>query len=235
MADALQDMIDQLRETGGFEDAVAFLESKRSEIGNSATEEDVQRLLLEHMMSSVASIGEDVDLDADELAFMERATAAVRESFNDDDWHYSERAIRPDLFTFEAGCRGDHCSNIRLRVTVETNPRCCSIKAVLPVSAEETYAYPLCKQIAKMNYSFRFGGFVYDERDGEVAFEFTYPIKDVADKDIFKLAMGTVLTTADGHYDEIRNYAVGRFKKSEMEQILAEADKLIADLKTLSE
>ena len=143
--------------------------------------------------------------------------------------------MRADYFVFEAGCRGRHCGSIRLRVVVETNPRCCHITAILPISAEGIYAYPLCKYLAKINYSFRYGGFVYDERDGEVAFDFTYPTENGIDKDNFKTALGAVLASADSHYDEIRNYSVGRFKKSEVEQVLSEIKKLVVDLKTLDE
>ena len=61
--------------------------------------------------------------------------------------------------------------NLRIRIHVEADPDVCRIDAVLPISADSTYEYPLCKVLAKENFAKRFGSFKYDERDGEITYE----------------------------------------------------------------
>lgn len=232
MIDAVQKVIDELQARGGMEDEIAYLESKADELDEGITEADVHMLLVRHMMSEVMDTGEDVQLDASEAEFMEQATASARETLEKAGYHYSEHAAREDYVIFEAAFRGENCTNVQLRVAVETNPRTCHVRAILPITVEDTYAYPFCKMITKLNYRFRYGCFNYNERDGEVSFECNFPIENDLDGDDLDTVINAVLSSADSHYSDIRRYAVGKFKKDEVKQILSEVKALVVDLKS---
>lgn len=110
------------------------------------------------------------------------------------------------------------------------NPRCIRIQAVLPTSADQTFDYPLCKAIAKLNYPKRYGALQYDERDGEVCYEYSYPITHGVFKDDFKMLFGIVTSSATDEYKMLRNYCAGKFSRTEVRDILIKVNDLVNEL-----
>lgn len=236
MTNLFDKIIEDLKNAnGGKEDEViTALRAKREELGDDASEEDimdaVQSLLLETLSEASSDDGDTpVVLTDEDKDHLEKATATVKEFLDDNNWHYSTRELRADLVLYELGFTVKN-TNLRVRIHVEADPNVCRIDAVLPISADSTYEYPLCKVLAKENYSKRFGSFKYDERDGEIIYVHSF----ITDHGIFKDDLETyfhaVVSTAASSYDDIRKCCVGRFKANEITEILQKVNALVSDI-----
>lgn len=235
MANKLDEVIEQFKEAnGGKEDAIIrALMAKRDELGEDPSDEDVSKAVQECIVSQLAGAlgtnGDNVELTEEDRAFVEVATLQVKELFSSEGWHYSERILRPDLVVYELGFGLQGC-NLRMRVHIENNPKVCRIDAYLPITADSTYEYVLCKAIAKENYPRRFGALQYDEKDGEVSYRYSYPITHGVEIDDLKRVFLAVASSAADSYETIRKCCVGKFKSKEINDILNKVNKLVSDL-----
>lgn len=100
----------------------------------------------------------------------------------------------------------------------------------LPISADSIYEYPLCKVLAKENFAERFGSFKYDERDGEITYEYGFLARHGILKDDLETYFHAVVCSAITCYDDIRKYCVGRFKGKEVNEILKKVNDLVSDI-----
>lgn len=229
MANRLDEMIEQARKDG-LDDLADVLEEKGKQLGDAPSEEDIhsaiQSALKEHLSGLIPDMAEDADPE-----YMERSIATVKEVFDEKDWHYHFRNVRPDVAIFELGFNVDKVA-LRVRVTIENMPKVCRVDAILPISAEELYAYPLCKAIVKANYPKRYGAFHYDEEDGELSYRYSYPIGHGIHKDEFSSIVRAVIHSAvdDECYPEIKKCATGKFKNKEKNEILARVNDLVDDI-----
>lgn len=232
----ISDLIEQLKNDENrpaqADALIPLLEAKQKELGDDATEEQMDQAIQECIMAHLAgSLGMSVDgISGEETQeFMESATTAVKSFFDEEGWHYSERISKPDLVVYELGFNLQNCS-LRMRVHVEAVPRVCRIDAILPITADETYDYLLCKAIAKENYPRRYGAMQYDERDGEVSYRYSYPIGHGVYKDDLKRIFLAVANSASDSYAEVKKHCVGRYKKKEINDILKRINALVSDL-----
>ncbi len=243
MANVLDQMIAELLETNGGEETpvIAALRAKRNELGDEVTEEQAKSAALAVLMEFMptdsegegaetsSSGGDDITLTAKDVACMEDTKAMVVEYLHDEEWRYSTNSPRKDIFIFDFGCTMKGV-NLRIKVYVEGDPNVCRIVAYLPITADGIYAYPLCKLMAKENYSKRFGSFKYDERDGEVCYEYSVLTENGLKKDDFERYLNACIGSAVGGYATIRRYCVGRFKKAEVDDILEKINELVNDI-----
>ena len=211
---------------------IPLLEAKQAELGDDATEEQmdqaIQECIMAHLVGSFG-VSDDGTSGEETQEFMRSATKAVKSFFDEEGWHYSERISRPDLVVYELGFSLKNCS-LRMRVHVEAVPRVCRIDAILPITADKTYDYLLCKAIAKENYPRRFGAMQYDERDGEVSYRYSYPIGHGVYTDELKRIFLAVANSASLSYAEVKKHCVGRYKKKEIQEILQSINILLNDL-----
>lgn len=236
MANKIRDLIEQLKNDENrpaqADALIPLLEAKQRELGDNATEEQmdqaIQECIMAHLSGSLGLSGNG-DLGEGTQEFMESATSAVKSFFDEEGWHYGERISKPDLVIYELGFNLQNCS-LRMRVHVEALPRVCRIEAILPITADETYDYLLCKAIAKENYPRRFGAMQYDERDGELSYRYSYPIGHGVHKDDLKRIFLAVANSASDSYVEVRKHCVGRYKKKEINEILNKINSLVSDL-----
>jgi len=235
MANKLDEIIEQFKEVnGGREDEVIkALMAKREELGEDPSDDEVSKALHDCIIGQLAGAlgvsGEDVELTEEDQAFMSEAIEKTKELFANEGWHYSERITRPDLVVFEMGFGLKGC-NLRMRVHIENNPKVCRIDANLPITADSTYDYILCKAIAKENYPRRFGALQYDENDGEVSYRYSYPITHGVNIDDLKRVFLAVASSAAESYETIKKCCVGKFKSKEINEILNKVNKLVSDL-----
>ena len=236
MANFFDSVIEDLKKAnGGNEDEViTALRAKRDELGEGASESDVmsavRSCLMAQLSSALGGIAEDkpVVLSDKDKKYMEGATAVVKEFLDENHWHYGIRELRNDLVLYDLGF-GVKGVNLRIRIHVEADPDVCRIDAVLPISADSTYEYPLCKVLAKENFAKRFGSFKYDERDGEITYEYSFLARHGILKDDLETYFHAVVGSAISCYDEIRKCCVGRFKGKEVNEILKKVNALVSD------
>lgn len=229
MANRIDEMITDAKENG-LDDLVSALEKKRDALGTNPSEEDVFAAIHEVMAQQLSSLIPDTDPE-----FMEKAINNIKEVFVEQGWRFHVENVRPDVAVFELGFSirvNDKPTNITVNVYVEEQPQSCRICVTLPFTAEDIYAYPLSRTLARINYKKRFGSFSYDERDGELTYDYSYPIVGGIHKDNFLKAFRAVLHSAadDDDMPEIKKYATGRFKNREKNEILEQINDLIEDL-----
>ena len=243
MAVNFEDIVAQVKEScNADQDFVDMMEEHREEIENCADENEALEKILEIMKDNLAELvaqreradseeAEDtkIRLSAEEEKYMQDATSAVEDFLKSKEWHYSTSKQRPDLTVYSLGFAMENCS-LRARIYVEANPNVCRVDAVLPITGEALYEYPLCEKITKFNYMKRFGSLKYDERDGEITYEYSFLIGHQIYPDELNRYLRAVLSSADDAYAEIKKCCVGRFKSKEVNEILTKVNALVEDI-----
>lgn len=233
MANKLDELIEQVRENNDSPaEFLQLLESARAEIPDDASEsyiDEVVKKIISGLLRGRLE-NDDDNLSDDDREYMEEVVSVVRELFADEHWRYSEDSLGASIHIFDLvfaiqGCR------LRIRVYIETDPKVCRIDAILPISADETYEYVLCKKIVKSNYPRRYGALHYDEKDGEVSYRYSFPISHGLYKDDLKKAFIVVTSSAAENYEEIKRCCVGKFKSKEINEILKKVNRLVNDLR----
>lgn len=229
MTTRIDEMIADAKEKG-LDDLVSVLEEKRDALGADPSEEDVANAIREALLQHMSGLIPETDPE-----FMENTINGIKEIFTEQKWRFHLENVRPDVAVFELGFNievNEKPTSISVKVYVEEKPQSCRIYATLPFTAEDTYAYPLCRTLARINYNKRFGAFTYDERDGELGYDYCYPVGNGIHKDDFLKAFRAVLHSAadDDDIPEIKKCATGRFKNREKNEILEQINDLIEDL-----
>ncbi len=169
-----------------------------------------------------------VVLSEENKDYMENAVT-VKEFLDENDWDYSTSELQSDLVLYELSL-GAHNIKLQIKIFVGANPNSCRINVILPITADATYEYPLCKLLAKENLTKRFGSFKYDERDGEITYEHSFLTRHGIFKDDFTSYFQAVLGSVVSSYDDIRKCCVGRFKDEELNEILKKVHDLVSDI-----
>ena len=229
---------DILSANGGEEnDVIKALREKRDErSGEECSDEEIAnavKAILESEANEDEPEEEDEDddeeeeepLSDEEKQNMADVIAVIKEVLDEDELSYNTRKPREDIEVIEFGFT---IKGIRLRVSIgiEARPNVCRLNCVLPIVADQTFDYPLCKFLNDESYSRRFGAFKYDQRDGELSYEYSFLINHGLHKDDFKIYFNAVIGSSLSCFDTLRRYSVGRFKKKELEELKKKIDYL---------
>lgn len=208
-----------------------LLYTKTSELGDDASEEEVEEALTQaraefvmHILSSKRAVEEEA-WDED----MRENMALIRSAFEDMEVRYREFTPQSGVYAFELGLTTDG-KKLQLKVYLEEDPKVCRIDAVYPFQADPEFVYPLCVKLATENYNRRYGALQYDASDNELSYRYSFPIRHGMHEDDFRSAFMAVLASAHASYDVVKQCAVGRFRRAEREEIICKAQKLIIEL-----
>lgn len=208
-----------------------LLYEKTSELGDDASEEEVEEALTQartefvmHILRSKRAVEEDA-WDED----IRENMALIRSVFDDMEVRYREFTPQSGVYAFELGLTTDG-KKLQLKVYLEEDPRVCRIDAVYPFQADPEFVYPLCVKLASENYSRRYGALQYDASDNELSYRYSFSVKHGMHEDDFRSAFLAVVASAHASYDVVKQYAVGRFRRAEREAIICKAQKLIIEL-----
>lgn len=235
----LQDMIAKLEadmdRSELNERLLQMLLEKQQELGDDISDEEAEEaageVFKEHLLEALRSVVPDVEVEDEEdwNETMEDAMEVVHRVFRKRSWKYRDYTHQKGVKTFELGIR-ENGKLLHVKVYLESSAKVCRIDAVFPFMAERDFAYPLCQMLMKENYPRRFGALQYDERDGELSYRYSFPIRHGLHEDDFQTVLMAVMASAYASYDVVKLYAVGRFRKPERDTITCRAQKLIIEL-----
>ena len=121
--------------------------------------------------------------------------AAVRAVLDKKQVRYTTELYRPEIRAVRAVYRmGEEL--VTVHIFLEPSPGVCRMDVICPVTYEKKYQGAVCSLIADENRVFRFGSLVYDPRDGEIAFRYSYPTGAHMDEEDFLMVYEAVLTSA---------------------------------------
>lgn len=231
----LQEMITQLEENvhrNDLEDRLLqALKDKEQELDEDSSEEEVEeeigRIILEQMIGMLTP-----DAPEGEAAMhpeLEDSVRVVRDVFAEKGLKYQEydhqKGVRAFMLNMTSKGRKLH-----VKVYLESFPRVCRIDAIYPFVADSALIYPLCQKMMEENYPRRFGALQYDARDGELSYRYSFPITHGLYADDFSTVLMAVLATADSSFEAVRQYAMGRFRRNQRDEIISKAQRLIIEL-----
>lgn len=235
----LQDMIAKLEaddDRGEWNDRLLEkLQEKQRELGDDISEEEaeaavgevVKEVLQEALQDALPGLNDETEEDWSDT--MEEAIAVVHRLFRQKNWKYRDYTHQKGVKAFELGLR-ENGKLLRVKVYLEAAAKVCRIDAVYPFQAEREFVYPLCERLAKENYPRRFGALQYDAEDGELSYRYSFPIRHGLHEDDFRAVFMAVLASAHASFDVVKQYAVGRFRRAERDEITCQAQKLIIEL-----
>ena len=212
-----------------------MLRKKQLELGDDvsdekaedATAEIVAKLLMETLGDGVPDL-EAADEDVWNET-MQEAIDVVHRVFRRKNWKYRDYTHQKGVKAFELGLREDG-KLLHVKVYLEAITKVCRIDAVYPFLAEREFVYPLCEKLAKENYPRRYGALQYDAKDGELSYRYSFPIRHGLHEDDFVNVLMAVMASAHASFDVVKQYAVGRFRRADREEIICKAQKLIIEL-----
>lgn len=214
------------------EELIAARAAMNDPSDENEADEIAGKLLQKYLEGALGAIvGSDDEVEAD-AEYIEKTAEAVEEAFESQGWkNYSKRFRRSDLFQYELGFTIEGTS-IRLSVFIEDAPKRIRIHATLPIAGDKIYEYLLSKAIVDANKRFIYGAFNYDQSDGEITYDYSYPITHGFYKDDFLRIVHAVIRTAvdDDAYTAIKKAAQGHYKRTEREEILKTIEPLVEDL-----
>lgn len=206
--------------------------SMQNPADDNEAESIVENALRKYLEGAIGALEGLNDGDAVDGEYMEKTAAAVEDAFASQGWkNYSKRSRRSDLLQYELGFNVSNTS-LRIVVLVEDAPKRIRVHAALPISGDKIYEYLLCKAIVDANKRFVYGAFQYDQDDGELTYEYCYPVTHGFYKDDFLRIVHAIIRTAvdDDAYAAIKKAALGKYKRVECAEILQTLAPLVEDL-----
>lgn len=208
-----------------------ILYEKQEKLGEEPSEEEAEEAvnqarkeLLTCLLGSNRTV-EAEQWDENTVSCMEQ----VRSVFDGMELQYREYVQQPGVYAFELGINTDG-RTLRVKVYLESEPKTCRIDAIYPFQAEPDFAYPLCAKLAQENYPRRYGALQYDPSDQELSYRYSFSIRHGLYEDDFGNVLAAVVSSANASYDAVKQYAIGRFRRPDREEIICKAQKLIVEL-----
>lgn len=165
--------------------------------------------------------------------FLEETAVSVEEAFDSRGWTVLRKCgIVDRSMKFESSF-AEKGERIDVQIFIDAVPKCVRIAAFLPLDVDQTYEYPLCKEIVDVNLNFRYGVFHYGRENGTLAYIYSYPITHGFFIDDFLQILDAVVQSAvdDAAFRPIKKAAMGQYTRDEREEMLKTLKPLIEDLK----
>ncbi len=235
------DLLKQLEELGTDEakEIIEFVNKKKAELGDAATDEDFKELIEDFLLKQITSLFSDLfdddeeDEEDEEAENIDPKLSAnckfVEGFFEKNDWHIDKVISRSDVAVYKANLYNAGVE-LKLSIQLTTDPYECSITALLPIKANTAFEYPLCKYLAKRNNTLRYGSFLYDERNLSISFYHRFFLNNDLDLNEFEIFFHIIASTSFKTFEDIRKYCMGEFDESIRDEILTEVNELVTDL-----
>lgn len=214
------------------------LEAKQAELGDGATEVQVEQALKECFSAYFGErIGllDDDALSEEEQRFMDESAATVKSFFKELNWSYDELNSVPGNVAYIMGLTVQGNVTLRILVQISALLQVCTINILFPISTDKTYDYLICKAIAGENYLVRYGALQYDATDGEVSYRYSYPITHGLYMDDFRIIFLAMVNSANNFYAEIKKHCIGKYNKKEVNEIFKKIEALVNGLSGVDE
>lgn len=161
--------------------------------------------------------------------FLGVITQQITNFFDKNHWTYDKKEISPTTTIFELSFMIEG-HTIKMSAQIDVKRRACILVGYLPICADPVYSYPLCQLIAKENAKKLFGAIKYDERDGEVTYDYAYSVANGIDEEEFEKLFHIVLKMVLDECEILKHYCNGRLNKQETNEVIDKIQKLVNDI-----
>lgn len=229
---------------GEEDDLTALIRQKIDEVGLNPTDEDVEKAydeivsFLEARLAELSNGGSSANEPSKEelmKTLVEKTATPVKEFLENNSYKYEsevlddERILFHLIFTVPIEELNEKC-DFEVYICAQTNPDVCRIDVILPYKANKSTELVLCKTLLKINYVFRFGGFKYDERDGEIKYSLTFPTEEGATVAEVERYFDICMSSAFEEVATIQKACTGKFDAEEAEELKASVLGLLMNL-----
>lgn len=192
-------------------------------------EDAIQQAITAYLQISIPDSAEQ-NLSASDAALLEAALRIVQQYLDDHHFVYETDNTHPHFTMYYFGGRTEYCT-LKMRILVSIQYRTCCIEAVLPLSVDSTYAYPLCQAICRENHLRRYGALRYNEEDGVLSYRYNLPIDKGLTVDELERLVGAVARSASDGYLALKKHCSGQYDARDTEDILQSLEKLVDALR----
>lgn len=242
--DIFEEIIAKLEQIPGSEGTIAELVAEKARFSDPSSDEArIAALMILKKAADASSSSdsapattggsasdEEIVISDEERAKLEAAVATAESVLKRREYNYTCKKKREDVYLIEFNVFYEFC-RLSVEVYIEADPLVCFVRATLPITVDETYMYIVSEHIAKLNRkSTRYGTYGINERDGAIECRYRMRYDGGLDETVFEKSLFLTLGDADDQYPELRKLAVGKLKKTQIDDVLKKVNALINDL-----
>ena len=228
----LQNMIQQLEEepaVQGQPNLLSLLKQQEQTLNDHATAEEIDtaihQAITDYLQMAPPSETNDKPPSEADTQLLQTTLHTIRQYLDSRQFVYQVDDSHPKFTIFYFGGRTEHCT-LTMRIMVSLDYRTCCIEAVLPLSVDNTYLFPLCQAICRENYLRRYGALRYNEEDGVLSYRYNLPLVSGLTADTLTRLVVAVAQSASDGYLALKKHCLGHYESRDTEEILESMESL---------
>lgn len=226
--------LEAMPQTASIISFISLLKQKQEELGENLTQEQQKAAVQECLKVHTAMVRKGVfgntdNMTEEEEKFFSESLAVVKEFLDENKLSYrmTGNRSRYKVFSFEMQMPA---ANLHMKIAIGLDPRSCRVDAELPITADKSYEYLICRAICEENYMKRYGAFQYDETDGTLSYRYCFPITHGLYKDDLEKIFLSVAQAGELGHKTLKKHCVGKYKDDELESILEKLNVLVSEI-----